>query len=66
MEGTVQGDYKNAAGVYESVKNYYGRVLSSTKDLKTSACCTSNRPHKIVRDALVQCAPPPPLTSFLC
>jgi hypothetical protein len=60
MEGTVQGDYKNAAGVYESVKNYYGRVLSSTKDLKTSACCTANRPHKIIRDALAQCAPPPP------
>jgi hypothetical protein len=59
MEGTVQGDYKNAAGVYESVKNYYGRVLSSTKDLKTSACCTANRPHKIIRDALAQCAPPP-------
>jgi len=22
-----------------SVKNYYGEVLSSSKDLKTSACC---------------------------
>ncbi|GAB4255225.1 MAG: methyltransferase domain-containing protein [Methylomicrobium sp.] len=24
----------------ESIKNYYGKVLSSSKDLKTSACCT--------------------------
>ena len=26
--------------VSESVKNYYGQVLKSTEDLKTSACCT--------------------------
>jgi arsenite methyltransferase len=25
----------------ESVKEYYGRVLQSTKDLKTTACCTT-------------------------
>jgi SAM-dependent methyltransferase len=25
----------------ESVKEYYGKVLQSTKDLKTTACCTS-------------------------
>src|ERR1043166_2105526 len=24
----------------ESVRNYYGKVLSGTKDLKTSVCCT--------------------------
>src|SRR5688572_365042 len=26
----------------ESVKEYYGKVLSSNKDLKTSACCTAD------------------------
>ncbi|MEO1881529.1 MAG: methyltransferase domain-containing protein [Methylococcales bacterium] len=26
--------------ISESVKNYYGQVLKSSKDLKTSACCT--------------------------
>src|SRR6266513_2075103 len=27
----------------EAVRNYYGRVLQSTKDLQTSACCTAER-----------------------
>lgn len=32
----------NSNGVIsESVKNYYGKVLQSTKDLKTTACCTT-------------------------
>ncbi len=29
-----------AVNVNESVKNYYGQVLESSRDLKTSACCT--------------------------
>lgn len=24
----------------ETVKNYYGKILAGTKDLKTSACCS--------------------------
>ena len=27
--------------VSESIKNYYGKVLQGTKDLKTTACCTT-------------------------
>jgi arsenite methyltransferase len=30
----------NESAVSESVKNYYGQVLESSRDLKTSACCT--------------------------
>ncbi len=30
----------NDTTVSESVKNYYGQVLKSSQDLKTSACCT--------------------------
>lgn len=30
----------NETAVSESVKNYYGQVLESNRDLKTSACCT--------------------------
>lgn len=30
----------NQAVISESVQNYYGEVLKSSKDLKTSACCT--------------------------
>jgi len=35
----------NGEGTYESVQNYYGKVLSTSKDLKTSACTASGRPH---------------------
>eukprot|EP00470_Lotharella_oceanica_P008436 CAMPEP_0170179470 /NCGR_PEP_ID=MMETSP0040_2-20121228/17929_1 /TAXON_ID=641309 /ORGANISM="Lotharella oceanica, Strain CCMP622" /LENGTH=357 /DNA_ID=CAMNT_0010423583 /DNA_START=38 /DNA_END=1111 /DNA_ORIENTATION=- len=38
--------------VYESVSNYYGKVLSSSKDLKTSACTTASRPPPEVIEAL--------------
>jgi arsenite methyltransferase len=38
--------------VHDSVRNYYGKVLSQTKDLKTSACCAADKPHKIIRDAI--------------
>lgn len=38
-----QGD-----ATYEIVKNYYGKVLQSTKDLKTSACTAAGRPHERV------------------
>lgn len=33
-------------------KDYYGRVLSSSADLKTSACTASGRPHPAVQRAL--------------
>jgi SAM-dependent methyltransferase len=39
----------------EAVRNYYGRVLQSTKDLQTSACCTAERlpPHLAEIEALI-------------
>ena len=44
--------YEDAEIVYESVKNYYGKVLNSTSDLKTSACCTLTAPPGIILQAL--------------
>jgi hypothetical protein len=38
--------------VQASVQKYYGEVLKSSSDLKTSACCTPNAPPKYVLDAL--------------
>ncbi len=33
---------KTSEQTLEEVKNYYGKILSSKSDLKTSACCTSD------------------------
>eukprot|EP00471_Norrisiella_sphaerica_P001517 CAMPEP_0184483656 /NCGR_PEP_ID=MMETSP0113_2-20130426/5340_1 /TAXON_ID=91329 /ORGANISM="Norrisiella sphaerica, Strain BC52" /LENGTH=383 /DNA_ID=CAMNT_0026864207 /DNA_START=211 /DNA_END=1362 /DNA_ORIENTATION=- len=38
--------------VYESVSNYYGKVLTTSKDLKTSACTTAARPSEQIIQAL--------------
>lgn len=39
---------KNQYSTLEAVKNYYGKVLQSSKDLKTSACCsTESMPPKL-------------------
>lgn len=34
-------DMKSNGTVSESIKNYYGKVLQGSKDLKTTACCTT-------------------------
>jgi len=34
----------------EAVRNYYGRVLDSTKDLQTSACCSVDRMPQHLQD----------------
>lgn len=34
-------DHPKSNSISASVKDYYGKVLKNTKDLKTSACCTS-------------------------
>ncbi len=55
----------------EAVRNYYGRVLQSTKDLQTSACCTMERLprhlaeieaqlHTEVKDKFYGCGSPLP------
>lgn len=56
----------------DAVRNYYGRVLESTKDLQTSACCTVEKlpPHVAeveaqihdeVRDKFYGCGSPLPV-----
>ena len=40
--------------MHAEVQRYYGEVLSSTDDLKTSACCTADAPPRYLRDALGQ------------
>ncbi|KAJ1720364.1 hypothetical protein LPJ53_005003 [Coemansia erecta] len=40
------------AQVHSSVKNYYGKVLSSTKDLKTSACTTGSKPNAVLQSII--------------
>ena len=37
---------------FDSVKEYYGKVLSNSKDLKTSACTASGRPHPVVLQSI--------------
>ena len=39
---------------YGSVQNYYGKVLGSSKDLKTSACTTMSKPAPSVLSALAK------------
>jgi arsenite methyltransferase len=38
--------------IHDDVRKYYGEVLSQTKDLKTSACTSAEKPHKMIRDTL--------------
>lgn len=42
----------SATSTLESVKQYYGKVLSSNKDLQTSACCTAEAMPAHLRDLL--------------
>lgn len=64
-------DAPSADTTQEAVKQYYGRILQSKKDLKTSACCTSERLpehlaaivhqiHPEVRDRFYGCGSPIP------
>jgi SAM-dependent methyltransferase len=41
----------------ESVREYYGRVLKSNRDLKTSACCTGESPATGMREILMDIHP---------
>ena len=38
--------------IHEQVSEYYGKILKSSDDLKTNACCTSSAPPKYVREIL--------------
>ncbi len=41
-----------ASTTTESVKEYYGKTLQKTEDLKTNACLTGERPASYLREAL--------------
>lgn len=43
--------------VLDQVRHYYGTVLSSSTDLKTSACCATETPPPRVREVLAQVHP---------
>ncbi len=45
------------AAISESVQNYYGQVLKSSLDLKTSACCTLDAMPKYLRPHLADLHP---------
>jgi SAM-dependent methyltransferase len=38
--------------VHDDVREYYSKVLTQTKDLKTSACTSASKPHPIIQEAL--------------
>ena len=51
--GSTNGSTKiGTTDKYTSVQEYYGKVLSSSKDLKTSACTAGGRPHPLVLELL--------------
>lgn len=39
---------------YEVVRDYYGKVLANSKDLKTNACVCCERPPDHILDAIKQ------------
>ncbi|NOQ16024.1 MAG: methyltransferase domain-containing protein [Methyloprofundus sp.] len=47
----------NDTSISESVQNYYGQVLKSSQDLKTSACCTLDAVPKHLRPLLADLHP---------
>ena len=57
MGELIDSSYRNSirtvgAGSRDEVSAYYGKVLSTSDDLKTSACVTSSRPDDFVIEAL--------------
>ncbi|MEU9279725.1 methyltransferase domain-containing protein [Streptomyces sp. NPDC048341] len=48
------GQQTPLSSVAESVRDYYGKVLASSADLKTSACCTDTAPPPHIAAALAQ------------
>lgn len=42
----------NSNSTYKNVQDYYGKVLATSKDLKTSACTASGRPHPRIIDIM--------------
>jgi arsenite methyltransferase len=40
------------SSIHTSVQQYYGKILQTSKDLKTSACTVASRPNNIIREIL--------------
>lgn len=53
-DSTVPG--KSSALMFDEVKEYYGKILQKSDDLKTNACCTSAAPPPEIRKALANVA----------
>lgn len=43
---------ETSSSTLEEVKNYYSKVLASQKDLKTSACCTTESLPRYIKDII--------------
>ena len=52
MTSCNTGSGKPPSSTHASVKEYYGKVLQTSKDLKTSACTAGGRPHQRVQHLL--------------
>lgn len=50
----TQAGFATDAATLDMVKDYYGKVLASSKDLKTSACTASGPPPLPLQDALAK------------
>ena len=45
--------YNDNNGInHESIKEYYGKILQKSTDLKTNACCTAKRPPQYILDKM--------------
>lgn len=52
MNGNAHGLGVKNEVTFEVVQDYYGKVLSTSKDLKTNACTACNKPPAHVLDAI--------------
>lgn len=53
-ESAKPAGLSDAERTLEETKEYYGKVLQKSSDLKTNACCTMEAPPKHVRDAFAK------------
>ncbi|KAK9825681.1 hypothetical protein WJX81_003184 [Elliptochloris bilobata] len=52
--GACCNSYPEPDDTHGAVQDYYGRVLTTSADLKTSACTASGRPHPVIQAALAR------------
>lgn len=63
--GSSNGNSHNdsSTGVHDSVRDYYSKVLQTSSDLKTNACCVQGRPSTRMQKLLSN-IPQPVLDKF--